>query len=165
MKTKGITVVERFIEKGILGLAAVFAVAFAAMQLLSEAPTTKAAGGDVNPGTVDARLEEQTRRLKAAIEVEGLPAGVEVSEASGEVGPSFGDLVKTPTVDFRKVQVTEATVDLGGTGGVPWLLVLTTFPHCRDRPEVFVETHFDAISIDDLELSTDDDRCLSHVLV
>ena len=63
MKTKGITVVERFIEKGILGLAAVFAVAFAAMQLLSEAPTTKAAGGEVNPGTVDSRLEEQTRRL------------------------------------------------------------------------------------------------------
>ena len=82
MKTKGITVVERFIEKGILGLAAVFAVAFAAMQLLSEPPTTKAAGGEVNPGTVDARLEEQTRRLKAAIEVEGLPAGVEVLEAS-----------------------------------------------------------------------------------
>ena len=110
MKTKGITVVERFIEKGILGLAAVFAVAFAAMQLLSEAPTTKAAGGEVNPGTVDARLEEQTRRLKAAIEVEGLPAGVEVLEASGEVGPSFDELVKTPTVGFRKVQVTEAKI-------------------------------------------------------
>ena len=117
MKTKGITVVERFIEKGILGLAAVFAVAFAAMQLLSEAPATQAAGGEVNPGTVDARLEEQTRRLKAAIEVEGLPAGVEVLEASGEVGPSFTELVETPTVGFRKVQVTEATVDLGGTGG------------------------------------------------
>ena len=49
MKTKGITVVERFIEKGILGLAAFFAVAFAAMQLLSEAPTTKAAGGKSTP--------------------------------------------------------------------------------------------------------------------
>ena len=118
MKTKGITVVERFVEKGVLGLAAIFAVVFAAMQILSESPTTKAAGGDVNPGTVDVRLEEQTSRLKAAIDVEGLPAGVEVLESSGEVGPSFAELVATPTVEFRKVQVTEATVDLGGVGGV-----------------------------------------------
>ena len=164
MKTKGITVVERFIEKGILGLAAVFAVAFAAMQLLSEAPTTKAAGGEVNPGTVDARLEEQTRRLKAAIEVEGLPAGVEVLEASGEVGPSFDELVKTPTVGFRKVQVTEATVDLGGAGGITLTAGAYNVPTLPGPPQVFVETHFDAISIDDLELSGDDESTLESRL-
>ena len=164
MKTKGITVVERFIEKGILGLAAVFAVAFAAMQLLSEAPTTKVAGGEVNPGTVDARLEEQTRRLKAAIEVEGLPAGVEVLEASGEVGPSFDELVKTPTVGFRKVQVTEATVDLGGAGGITLTAGAYNVPTLPGPPQVFVETHFDAISIDDLELSSDDESTLESRL-
>ena len=64
MKTKGITVVERFIEKGILGLAAVFAVAFAAMQLLSEEANDQGRRGEVNPGTVDARLEEQRAALK-----------------------------------------------------------------------------------------------------
>ena len=164
MKTKGITIVERFIEKGILGLAAVFAVAFAAMQLLSEAPTTKAAGGEVNPGTVDARLEEQTRRLKAAIEVEGLPAGVEVLEAPGEVGPSFDELVKTPTVGFRKVQVTEATVDLGGASGITLVAGAYNVPTLPGPPQVFVETHFDAISIDALELSSDDESTLESRL-
>ena len=164
MKTKGITVVERFIEKGILGLAAVFAVAFAAMQLLSEAPATQAAGGEVNPGTVDARLEEQTRRLKAAIEVEGLPAGVEVLEASGEVGPSFTELVETPTVGFRKVQVTEAAVDLGGVGGITLTAGAYNVPTLPGPPAVFVETHFDAISIDKLELSGDDESILESRL-
>ncbi|HCD29960.1 MAG TPA: hypothetical protein DEQ73_05095 [Phycisphaerales bacterium] len=164
MKTKGITVVERFIEKGILGLAAVFAVAFAAMQLLSEAPATQAAGGEVNPGTVDARLEEQTRRLKAAIEVEGLPAGVEVLEASGEVGPSFTELVETPTVGFRKVQVTEAAVDLGGVGGITLTAGAYNVPTLPGPPAVFVETHFDAISIDKLELSGDDELILESRL-
>jgi hypothetical protein len=164
MKTKGITVVERFIEKGILGLAAAFAVAFAAMQLLSEAPATQAAGGEVNPGTVDARLEEQTRRLKAAIEVEGLPAGVEVLEASGEVGPSFTELVETPTVGFRKVQVTEATVDLGGVGGITLTAGAYNVPTLPGPPAVFVETHFDAISIDKLELSGDDESILESRL-
>ncbi|MBL21758.1 MAG: hypothetical protein CMJ37_02795 [Phycisphaerae bacterium] len=164
MKTKGITVVERFIEKGILGLAAIFAVAFAAMQLLSEAPTTKAAGGEVNPGTVDARLEEQTLRLKAAIEVEGLPASVEVLEASGEVGPSFDELVETPTVGFRKVQVTEANVDLGGIGGITLTAGAYNVPTLPGPPQVFVETHFDAISIDDLELSSDDESTLESRL-
>ncbi len=164
MKTKGITVVERFIEKGILGLAAAFAVAFAAMQLLSEAPATQAAGGEVNPGTVDARLEEQTRRLKAAIEVEGLPAGVEVLEASGEVGPSFTELVETPTVGFRKVQVTEAAVDLGGVGGITLTAGAYNVPTLPGPPAVFVETHFDAISIDKLELSGDDESILESRL-
>ncbi|MAW41810.1 MAG: hypothetical protein CMJ30_05290 [Phycisphaerae bacterium] len=164
MKTKGITVVERFIEKGILGLAALFAVAFAAMQLLSEAPTTKAAGGDVNPGTVDARLEEQTRRLKAAIDVEGLPAGVEVQEASGDVGPSFTELVSTPTVGFRKVEVTEAAVDLGGVGGIALTAGAYNVPALPGPPEVFVETHFDAISVGELELSSDDEAVLESRL-
>jgi len=164
MKTKGITVVERFIEKGILGLAAVFAVAFAAMQLLSETPATQAAGGEVNPGTVDARLEEQTRRLKAAIEVEGLPAGVEVLEASGEVGPSFTELVETPTVGFRKVQVTEAAVDLGGVGGITLTAGAYNVPTLPGPPAVFVETHFDAISIEKLELSGDDESILESRL-
>ena len=134
------------------------------MQLLSEAPTTKTAGGEVNPGTVDARLEEQTRRLKAAIEVEGLPAGVEVLEASGEVGPSFDELVKTPTVGFRKVQVTEATVDLGGAGGITLTAGAYNVPTLPGPPQVFVETHFDAISIDDLELSGDDESTLESRL-
>ena len=160
MKTKGITVVERYIEKGVLGLAAVFAVAFAAMQLLSEAPTTKAAGGDVNPGTVDARLEEQTRRLKAAIDIEGLPTGVEVLEVSGEVGPSFNELVKTPTVGFRKVQVTEAMADLGGVGGVALTAGAFNVPTLPGPPQVFVETHFDAISVADLGLSSDEESML-----
>lgn len=164
MKTKGITVVERFIEKGILGLAAAFAVAFAAMQLLSEAPATQAAGGEVNPGTVDARLEEQTRRLKAAIEVEGLPAGVEILEASGEVGPSFTELVETPTVGFRKVQVTEAAVDLGGVGGITLTAGAYNVPTLPGPPAVFVETHFDAISIEKLELSGDDESILESRL-
>lgn len=164
MKTKGFTVVERFVEKVILGLAAVFAVAFAAMQFLSEAPTTKAAGGEVNPGTVDARLEEQTRRLKAAIEAEGLPAGVEVLQDSGEVGPSFDDFVKTPSVSFRKLQVTEATVDLGGAGGITLTAGAYNVPTLPGPPQVFVETHFDAISIDDLELSSDDKSILKSRL-
>ncbi|MEC8093460.1 MAG: hypothetical protein VX155_06475 [Planctomycetota bacterium] len=164
MKTKGITVVERFIEKGILGLAAVFAVAFAAMQLLSEAPTTKAAGGEVNPGTVDSRLEEQTRRLKAAIEVEGLPAGVELMKASGEVGASFAELVETPTVGFRRVQVTEAPVDLGGVGGITLTAGAYNVPALPGPSQVFVETHFDAITIDDLELSSDDESILESRL-
>ena len=120
--------------------------------------------GEVNPGTVDARLEEQTRRLKAAIEVEGLPAGVEVLEASGEVGPSFDELVKTPTVGFRKVQVTEATVDLGGAGGITLTAGAYNVPTLPGPPQVFVETHFDAISIDDLELSGDDESTLESRL-
>ena len=164
MKTKGITVVERFVEKGVLGLAAIFAVVFAAMQILSESPTTKAAGGDVNPGTVDVRLEEQTSRLKAAIDVEGLPAGVEVLESSGEVGPSFAELVATPTVEFRKVQVTEATVDLGGVGGVTLTAGAYNVPTLPGPPEVFVETHFDAIAIAELELSSDDASMLESRL-
>ena len=164
MKTKGITVVERYIEKGVLGLAAVFAVAFAAMQLLSEAPTTKAAGGDVNPGTVDARLEEQTRRLKAAIEIEGLPTGAEVLEVSGEVGPSFNELVKTPTVGFRKVQVTEAMADLGGVGGIALTAGAFNVPTLPGPPQVFVETHFDAISVADLGLSSDEESMLESRL-
>ena len=164
MKTKGITVVERYIEKGVLGLAAVFAVAFAAMQLLSEAPTTKAAGGDVNPGTVDARLEEQTRRLKAAIEIEGLPTGVEVLEVSGEVGPSFNELVKTPTVGFRKVQVTEPMAELGGVGGIALTASTFNVPTLPGPPQVFVETHFDAISVAELGLSSDEESMLESRL-
>ena len=96
--------------------------------------------------------------------MEGLPAGVEVLEASGEVGPSFGDLVKTPTVDFRKVQVTEATVDLGGAGGITLTAGAYNVPTLPGPPQVFVETHFDAISIDDLELSTDDESTLESRL-
>ena len=161
---QGITVVERFIEKGILRVGRFFCGCICSHAApFWKLPTTKA-GGEVNPGTVDARLEEQTRRLKAAIEVEGLPAGVEVLEASGEVGPSFDELVKTPTVGFRKVQVTEATVDLGGAGGITLTAGAYNVPTLPGPPQVFVETHFDAISIDELELSSDDESTLESRL-
>ena len=131
--------------------------------ILSEAPTTKAAGGDVNPGTVDARLEEQTRRLKAAIEIEGLPPSAEVLEVSGEVGPSFNELVKTPTVGFRKVQVTEAMADLG-CGWHALTAGVFNVPTLPGPPQVFVETHFDAISVADLGLSSDEESMLESRL-
>ena len=160
MKTKGITVVERFVEKGILGLAAFFAVGFAAMQLLSESPTTNAAGGQVNPGTVDVSLEEQTKRLKAAIDVDGLPNGVEVAQASDEVGPSFQEMVGTPTVDFLRIESTGTIARLGGRGGVTLTAGIYNVPELPGPSQVFVETHFDAIAIRELELSEEDESLL-----
>ena len=80
------------------------------------------------------------------------------------MGPSFDELVKTPTVGFRKVQVTEATVDLGGTGGITLTAGAYNVPTLPGPPQVFVETHFDAISIDDLELSGDDESTLESRL-
>ena len=95
--------------------------------------------------------------------MEGLPAGVEVLEASGEVGPSFDELVKTPTVGFRKAS------DRSHRG--PWgCRRYHSDCRCLQRsyaagaPQVFVETHFDAISIDDLELSSDDESTLESRL-
>jgi hypothetical protein len=87
MKTKGITIWERYAERFVLGAAAAAALGFAAMQFLGQPNAVSTTAGTVAPHQVDRVLQERAEALMAKLGDEA-PAGLELKDPR----PAFDDL-------------------------------------------------------------------------
>ncbi|HWB19540.1 MAG TPA: hypothetical protein VG711_04500, partial [Phycisphaerales bacterium] len=87
MKTKGITIWERYVHLMVLGVAVLIFITFAAMQFLTEPNAVQGSGKGakaVLPGEVDPMLEEAAKRIQAKI-APGTPSPVQIAKQSTHV--------------------------------------------------------------------------------
>jgi len=142
MKRKGITIWEQHVEHMVLAAAALFFVAFAALQIMSEPNSVDMQpSGKVSPGEIDGLLEQTASNLQARL--------------TPDAPPSFQIPDHEPVVELFSEQIGAV---IGDRPVIPSHRVVALLPELVDRddnayvvPEidapysVVADQHFDAI--------------------